>query len=47
MERMFTVSQVAALLGLGIDAVRFYEKKGLDPAAGSSVRGFSDELRKE
>lgn len=29
MERMFTVSQVAALLGLGIDAVRFYEKKGL------------------
>ena len=29
MERMFTVSQVAAMLGLGIDAVRFYEKKGL------------------
>ena len=23
----------------------FYEKKGLDPTAGSSVRGFSDQLR--
>ena len=29
MERMFSISQVAQMLGLGIDAVRFYEKKGL------------------
>ncbi len=29
MERKFTISQVASMLGLGIDAVRFYEKKGL------------------
>ena len=27
MERMFSISQVAQMLGLGIDAVRFYEKK--------------------
>ena len=29
MERMYSISQVARMLGLGIDAVRFYEKKGL------------------
>lgn len=29
MDRMFSISQVAQMLGLGIDAVRFYEKKGL------------------
>ena len=29
MKQQFTISQVAQMLGLGIDAVRFYEKKGL------------------
>ena len=29
LKQQFTISQVAQMLGLGIDAVRFYEKKGL------------------
>ncbi len=32
MERMFSISQVAQMLGLGIDAVRFYEKRTGPPA---------------
>ena len=36
---MFSISQVAQMLGLGIDAVRFYEKKGLVHPQGQTGYG--------